>query len=242
MSVYRHYERMLGNYYTWIAGDFEQGRQDFTLFARSHGIIPSPGAVAIDLGSAHGIQSLALADLGFTVKAIDFNPHLIEDLNRRRGDLPIETIQGDILNLEPFAPLSPELIICCGDTIAHLESLVHIETLMEKTYRILKPGGRVVLTFRDYTDALEDTQRFIPVKSDPDRIFTCMLEYFPDRVRVTDLVYEREQDHWTRAISSYYKIRVSSAMIGTALSGAGFTIVLNGQMGRMAALIGQKNG
>ncbi len=113
---------------------------------------------------------------------------------------------------------------------------------MEKTYRILKPGGRVVLTFRDYTDALEDTQRFIPVKSDPDRIFTCMLEYFPDRVRVTDLVYEREQDHWTRTISSYYKIRVSSAMIGTALSGAGFTIVLNGQMGRMAALIGQKNG
>jgi len=40
------------------------------------------------------------------------------------------------------------------------------------------------LSFRDLTPDLTGLNRFIPVRSDPDRIMTCFLEYEPETVIV----------------------------------------------------------
>jgi hypothetical protein len=66
----------------------------------------------------------------------------------------------------------------------------------------------LLLNFRDYSAAVEDTARFIPVRSSKDRILTCVLEYFEDRIRITDLLYEKEKNSFVQYANSYYKVRI----------------------------------
>lgn len=83
------------------------------------------------------------------------------------------------------------------------------EQLIRRWSAALLPGGRWLLSFRDYSHPLEDTQRFIPVRADDQRIHTCVLEYFPETVRVTDLLHERGSDgNWVQKTSSYNKLRI----------------------------------
>lgn len=96
------------------------------------------------------------------------------------------------------------------------------------------------MTFRDYSTELEDTNRFIPVKSDSERILTCILEYYPDRIRVNDLLYEFENGQWVQKVSSYYKTRISQELVVSYLKRTGFGILMNKKDNRMITIIGQK--
>jgi len=56
-------------------------------------------------------------------------------------------------------------------------------------------------------------------------IHTCFLEYFSDKVRVTDLLHERENnDTWTQKASSYYKLRLSLKSVIGLLKQAGWQV------------------
>ncbi|MCE9580870.1 MAG: hypothetical protein K8W52_47590 [Deltaproteobacteria bacterium] len=68
------------------------------------------------------------------------------------------------------------------------------------------------------------TSRFIPVRSDADRILTCCLDYADDHVRVTDLVHERRGDTWTMRASEYAKLRLAPAVVAAELTAHGLTL------------------
>lgn len=240
MNTKTHYDQHLAHFYGWMVGDFEQKAADQQAFFEKNGIIPESFGLAIDLGAGHGLQAIPLARLGYTVKAIDFSSHLLKELSQRKGDLDIETIEADITTTSWLGPLKPELIVCMGDTISHLESVEALETLTERLAGLLIREGKLVYSFRDYSEPLDDTRRFIPVKSDNNKIHTCLLEYFDDRVRVTDLLHERKNDGWEQKVSSYLKLRVTSAMVVNLVEAAGLTVVSEGVHQRMTYLIAQK--
>lgn len=240
MTVKEHYDNHLGNFYSWMVGDFEQRKRDFLGYCKKYEIKPSDSKMAIDLGSGNGIQSIALAELGFTVKAIDFNDQLLSELVSRKNGLPIEICNEDIRTVLRHKDDQPELIVCSGDTIVHLESRQEIEQLIKDCFRVLSPKGKLILSFRDYEFELKDTFRFIPVKSDSNRILTCFLEYFPEKVRVTDLFYEKEDDKWQQKVSSYEKVRISPDWFLNLLQESGFTIEANETINRMISIIAEK--
>ncbi len=92
----------------------------------------------------------------------------------------------------------------------------------------LAAGGKLIFTFRDYTHELPDSQRFIPVKNTPDRILTCVLEYpSQERVKVTDLLYERVDDSWMQRVSSYHKVRISAGEVIDVLAKSNMKILCN---------------
>ena len=76
MTTKEHYDKHLGNFYSWMTGDFESTQKEFLDFLYEHGLFPSSTKIALDLGAGHGIQSIPLARLGFQVKAVDFNQQL----------------------------------------------------------------------------------------------------------------------------------------------------------------------
>lgn len=240
MTVKEHYDNHLGHFYSWMAGDFEENRTRFRDFCNANGITPTGSARAIDLGAGHGIQTLALADLGFRVTAIDFNQELLDELSSRINNLPVEVVRGDIRQVREYAASEPGLIVCCGDTLPHLASEKEINQLISDVHQLLSADGKFVLTFRDYSSELQDTDRFIPVKSDSTRILTCFLEYFEDRLRVTDLLYEFENDRWVPKVSSYFKTRTTQSVVVQALQDAGFEILLNEMKSRMITIVAGK--
>lgn len=235
MTVKEHYDNHLAPVYSWMMGDFDQRCAEFEHFLTQQNIRPETTRQAIDLGAGHGIQSIALAKAGYNVLAVDFNQYLLNELTERAKGLSVSVLEEDILNISSFAD-RPELIVCCGDTLSHLASWNEIEVFFQRMVEVLKPGGRLLLSFRDYSIPLEGTARFIPVKSDDSRIFTCMLDY----VMVTDILHERTNEGWQQSVSSYPKVRLRKATILNTLQALNITIESEQVLNRMVTLVARK--
>jgi ubiquinone/menaquinone biosynthesis C-methylase UbiE len=240
MNIKEHYEKHLANYYSWTFGDFNAKLNENQQFFQYHNIKPISSKIAIDLGAGCGFQSIPLAKIGFEVKAIDFSKKLLDELKSKSSGLDIEAIENDILNFDDYSDCKPELIVCMGDTITHLDSLESIKELIFNNYEILLKNGKLVLTFRDLGIELKGEDRFIPVNSDNNRIFTCFLEYHPTHVQVFDIVYERENGRWIQKISSYKKLKISQAVMKEFFEDAGFKIDFKGIENGLVTIIGAK--
>jgi len=240
MSVKEHYDFHLGNFYSWMMGDFNQNVKDCELFFSEHSL-EAKNALAIDLGCGHGIQSVALANSGYKVISVDFNKQLLIELYNNKGELPVLIVENDIFSyLESSKDIIPEVIVCMGDTLAHFESFDDLKRLFQSCYSMLAPGGKFVISYRDYSKALSGNSRFIPVKSDEYRILTCFLEYEDNKVNVTDILHESNNGRWVQLVSSYQKLRLTEQVVAGIIADTGFTIVSSGPRNRLIHCICQK--
>lgn len=209
MDVKTHYDKHLGNFYSWMSGDIETKAEEFKILLKTQKILPSQTKIALDLGAGHGIQSIALSKLGFQVRAIDFNEQLLNELQSNSKELAIEIIKDDMRSVANYAEPAPEIIVCCGDTLTHLADKKEIGEFISNCALVLMKKGKLILSFRDYTFELKDEARFIPVKSDENRILTCFLEYEPSHIKVTDLLHEKTTNGWIQEASAYHKVRIA---------------------------------
>ena len=239
-SVKEHYDNLLASCYTWMCGGYEVKLDLNRTFFRDHDIRPRHSAIAVDLGAGSGFQAIPLAEAGFHVIAIDVNRELLVELTDSAGRLPIRTIQDDLLNFVKYVPEEIEIIVCMGDTLTHLRNRTEIEQLIHSSFRALEKEGLIILNFRDMTVELSQLDRFIPVRSDSKRIFTCFLEYEESQVKVHDLLFEKSGDQWKMKKSFFRKLRISSQWIKNCLLKTGFTIVRFEIDNGMTTIIAQK--
>jgi SAM-dependent methyltransferase len=226
-----HYDQLLADRYSWMLGDFEARVERERGFLAAHGVVAAHGVgaphgaeVAVDLGAGSGHQAVALARLGWRVRAIDFSARLLAELRTRTAGLSVDAIQDDLRRFPAHLSAPAGAIVCLGDTLTHLASPDDVQALFADARAWLRPGGALVLTFRDLSRALEGPARFIPVRSDADTILTCFLEYLPATVRVHDLLYRREGDAWRLTAGAYDKLRLAPADVERWLAAAGFVL------------------
>ena len=236
MKVKEHYDNHLAGFYSWMIGDFDKAKESFRDFCIKNEIKPSDTGIAIDLGAGNGIQSIALGEIGFKVKAVDFNDKLLSELKQKIKGLPIEAIKDDIKNISSINHVPVDLITCCGDTVTHLETFEQLDKLIKDCYDSLKDNGKLILSFRDYSVASTDTQRFIPVKSDDNRILTCVVDYFDTKITVTDLLHEKINGQWIQKTSSYDKLRLKPDNMIKMAENTGFSVTGNENINRMIHL------
>lgn len=239
MNAQAHYDNHLAAFYAWMTGNFDTKQKEQEAYFSSKHITPAGNAVALDLGAGHGLQTVSLANLGFTVYAVDFNQHLLSELNARTKGMAVRTILANIVNTAQYT-MNAELITCMGDTLTHLESVQQVSTLFGEWNNILPEGGKLVLSFRDLTQELEKEERFIPVKAEDDRIHTCFLEYFPGYVRVFDILMEKQNGQWIQKVSSYQKLRLGIEQVKIMLTAAGFAVQDHEVIQRMHYLVARK--
>lgn len=239
-KVKEHYNSHLAEVYGWMAGDFGEKVNQTRAFFIKNNIKPSSTRLAIDLGSGHGIQSAALADIGFNVTAVDFSEKLLEELKQNTGNR-VETIIGDIAEFEFPNIMKPELILCMGDTLTHLTSKKDVSNLLFRAAGSLNDNGRILLSYRDLSVDLKDTSRFINVKSDSTRILNCFLEYENEKVTVTDILHEYVEGKWVMKISSYPKLKLPLNEVEGMLRDAGLIIALSEKVQGMNYIIAERN-
>ncbi len=220
-----HYERLLAQHYTWMFGaSFAEKVGDEKALLREAGVV-TPG-VAIDLGCGSGFQSVALAELGASrVHAVDSSAALLQELGLHTGGLPVTAHEGDLLAFDQLAFESVDTVVCMGDTLTHLGAPDDVRALLAKIAVALSPGGRVILSWRDLSAPPEGLNRFIPVRSDDERIMTCFLEDLGDAVLVHDLVYEKEDGAWQLRKSAYPKLKLSEEFVISTAESAGLRVV-----------------
>ena len=127
-----------------------------------------------------------------------------------------------------------KLITCMGDTLPHLQHWEEVHHFFKSCKAALKPGGTLVISFRDYSQALEGAARFIPVKADDQRILSCILDYAPTLVSVSDLLYERDQEgQWHQKVSTYQKLRLFPAKLEEIAQIQGFKCISQQEIKRL---------
>jgi SAM-dependent methyltransferase len=241
LSVQEHYERHLASIYAWSLGDTEAAFARARLQLAEAAIPPGKGATAVDLGCGFGLHAIPLADLGYRVVAIDQSSELLSDLRARAGERPIQAVQDDLQSFDRHLSVQPELILCLGDTLTHLAAIADVSRLLETIAQKLAPGGLTMLGFRDYIgNELTGVDRFIPVRSDDSRIFTCFLEYSPEWVTVHDLVHEKTPSGWQQKVSAYRKIRLDPAWVIAELHRLGLVMTHRSAARGMTILVAQK--
>ncbi len=237
MDQAAHYRELLARHYTWmLGGDIEQvAAQDRLVLEELIGTpAPADRAVAVDLGCGPGPQTLALADMGFaSVVGVDTSEELLAELSEHAPLRPaVRTLHADLLEALPEVAASQpvDVVVCMRDTLLHLADHDAVDRLLARAAAALVAEGTLVLSYRDLTQALEGLERFLPVRSDPDRIMLCALDYDePDRVTVNDLVYTRASQGWELRKSSYPKLRLAPDDLVERIEAAGLSVTHHAQ-------------
>lgn len=239
-DVTGHYQDLLASVYTWLQGDADARMADNRAFFDANGITPRGCGNAVDLGCGSGFQSIPLAEIGFSVTAIDLSETLLAELETRRAGLNITTACADLLDFAGHVPERLELAVCMGDTLTHLSGFGDVERLLRDIHGRLEKGGKLALTFRNLTQEVPRGDRFIPVRSDGNMVFSCFLEYEGDFAIVHDLLYTRGAAGWELKKSFYRKLRISPAWAMLVIEGAGYrTATLREERG-LATIIAEK--
>jgi SAM-dependent methyltransferase len=198
---------------------------------------PAKALAAVDLGAGFGMHAIPLARLGYSVIAIDSCGQLLEVLRSHLENLPVRPIEDDLRFFRKHLQAEVDLITCMGDTLTHLPNIQSVEELLADIAASLHTGGTFVSTFRDYSVPLVGAARFIPVRSDTDRILTCFLEYAVDTVAVYDILHERNGTGWKQRVSAYQKLRLSTEWLTRALRALGFSVRVEQGLAGMARVV-----
>ncbi|MGO0121976.1 class I SAM-dependent methyltransferase [Desulfothermobacter acidiphilus] len=102
-------------------------------------LAPRSGEEMLDAGCGTGIVARALAAEGVRVTGIDSSPHMLE-VARSRGGAGITYREGDLTAL-PFAANRFHAVVC----FTALEFVRQPEAALREMWRVLRPGGRLVL-------------------------------------------------------------------------------------------------
>ena len=217
-----HYDNLIAEVYSWMSGDINEKASVAKKYFHSVGVPHGAGRIAVDLGAGYGIHTKTLVELGYDVTAVDFSRDLLDELKQ---NVPSAKIICEDITLFDF-PHTPDLVLCMGDTLTHLDSNKTLINLINRISAVLPAGGFFFLSWRDLSTELLGTSRFIPVKSDDNRILTCFLEYLNEEtVIVNDLLYQKRNGKWEFRTGSYTKLRLSKDLVEKTLEENTFRII-----------------
>jgi demethylmenaquinone methyltransferase/2-methoxy-6-polyprenyl-1,4-benzoquinol methylase len=108
-------------------------------YATVKAIDPLPGERILDIACGTGTSSVALTRTGATVVGLDFSPGMLAQARRKHSTL--EFVQGDATKLPFVSDEFDAVTISFG-----LRNVVEPKLAIDEMYRVLKPGGRLVIT------------------------------------------------------------------------------------------------
>lgn len=100
------------------------------------------GLSVLDLGCGTGRHTLWLSAAGANVTAIDFSAGMLAEAQRKPGAADVRFLVHDLHQPLPFAAGEFDLLV----SGLVLEHLLELEPFFCESRRVLKPGGRAVVT------------------------------------------------------------------------------------------------
>ena len=140
-EVRRAYDAVAREYAERFSAELEHKPLDAELLRRFAREV-RPGGVVYDLGCGPGQATALVGSCGVPVRGLDLSPGLVARARARHPGIPFEV--GDMLAL-PYADGSAAGLVAFY-SIVHF-SADELRTAIREMYRVLEPGGRLLLAF-----------------------------------------------------------------------------------------------
>ncbi len=154
----------------------------FPLSQAQHSLVAEltpPGGRVLDVGCATGALCAGLAQAGYRAVGFDADPILIEHAVRRASGASLggsrhhrdhgehspspSFFVGKMEELHTFFDeRSFDSVVCLGNTLVHGDGVSGITDILTKIYRVLKPGGHLLLQLLNYRRILADGVTELP--------------------------------------------------------------------------------
>jgi len=157
-------------------------RRVYDLFSRYYQDIFPPGAAQLaflrevarqvgactflDAGCATGAYTRAAASWGLAATGIDLEPAMIEEA-RSQGPPQVHYAVADLTAL-PFEDGSFDMVVCLGNTLAHVLEFASLQRALDGFGRVLSPRGALVLQLVNYHRVKADPEYVFPVLASTD--------------------------------------------------------------------------
>jgi glycine/sarcosine N-methyltransferase len=151
-STQRFYDELAERYHLvypdWEASLARQGQALHDIIERTLG--PGPRTV-LDWACGIGTQSLGLAALGHRVAGSDLSAVAVTRAAReaRGRHVPLAGVTADMRAL-PFGGEVFDVVICADNALPHLLTRDDLDAALAGMHRVLRPGGLLAISTRDY--------------------------------------------------------------------------------------------
>lgn len=138
-----------------VIGDDNITKAEVSLILKKLGL-DSPNTISkdtmiLDLCCGHGRHSLELARRGFIfIEGLDRSHYLIEKAKKqaKKEGLPVKFREGDARKL-PYKSDQFDFVLILGNSFGYFESIEDDERVLKEVFKVLKPGGKVVIDITD---------------------------------------------------------------------------------------------
>jgi glycine/sarcosine N-methyltransferase len=155
MSTAQFYDGLADTYHAlypdWHSATRAQGKALHWLLSRLH---RDPADIA-DVACGIGTQLVGLASLGHRVLGADISARAIQRARREcvAAGVPAALVVADMRRL-PLAGSCADAVICADNALPHLLADNDVLAALTEMSRVLRPGGTVIITTRDYDRVL----------------------------------------------------------------------------------------
>lgn len=167
------------DYYDALADDYHVLYRDWEAMMEREGLMLRRWfkdrniVTVLDASCGTGTQAIALAQIGYRVLASDPSARMIEKAKANAAaynmSQQIHFLQAGFLDIAKMTDGDLDAIVTKGDAFPHLISDWEIEETLNGFYRLLRPGGTVLIGMLDFEPLLEERPRFIPgIVHDPE--------------------------------------------------------------------------
>lgn len=127
---------------------------------------PERTGVVLDCACGIGTQSLGLAMAGFAIEGSDLSPGAIDRAKREAAArrLQVDFRVDDMRELATARPNRFGAVIALDNALPHLDSDADVERALRAMLDRLRPGGRLLVSLRDYNAPMFERAALQPAK------------------------------------------------------------------------------
>lgn len=115
----------------------------------------------LEIGSATGLLTNACQQYGYQIQGLELDESMVAIAKQDYPDIPF--IGENMLNIAlRFASESQDGVVCFGNTLVHLDSLELMQSFLDSTYKVLKPGGKLLIQFINYDRIIDQHTTSLP--------------------------------------------------------------------------------
>jgi SAM-dependent methyltransferase len=189
------------------------------------------GKHVLDLACGTGRHSVALALEGVDVVGIDNSEVMVSRAkeNARSNGVSPQFILGEMINFSKAVEGKFDLVICLGNSLALLDDLETVGTLLAVVYDSLNDGGSFIAQVLNFEEIHRTGFRFFPQKggkmaSGDDVVFSRFYDH-TDPPNSSTLVMSAQtniEGEWTSLVSTQKVLNLNSNILKRYLAQVGF--------------------